>query len=151
AVVDGELFAGSDYGGAPLRSSDLGNNWTKINVSVATPHGPANDIIYNAFAVIGKQLFVGTNYGIFVSTDPGMSLRPINRGLPSPPKEDRKYVNALAVSGDTLFAGFAGHWYFGVFRFDSQSQSWTEVNNGLLDRNVNTFAVSGGKLFVGTN
>jgi len=151
AVVDGELFAGSDYGAAALRSSDLGNNWTKINVSIATPNGPANDISYNAFAVIREQLFVGTNYGVFVSTDRGMSWRPVNRGLPSLSKDFRKYVSALAVSGDTLFAGFAGHWYFGVFRFDSQSQSWTEVNNGLLDRNVNTFAVSGGKLFVGTD
>jgi photosystem II stability/assembly factor-like uncharacterized protein len=151
AVVDGELFAGGDYGGDVLRSSDLGNNWTKINVSIATPHGPVNDITYTAFAAIGKQLFVGTNYGVFVSTDQGMNWRPVNRGLPSPPKDDKKYVNALAVSGDTLFAGFAGHWKFGVFRFDSQSQSWTEVNNGLLDRNVNTFAVSGGKLFAGTD
>jgi len=149
-VIGAELFAGGDYGGDALRSSDLGNSWTKINVSIATPYGPVNDIAYTAFAATGKQLFVGTNYGVFVSTDQGMNWRPINRGLPSPPKDDRKYVNALAVSGDTLFAGFAGHWNFGVFRFDSQSQSWTEVNNGLLDRNVNIFAVSGGKLFVGT-
>jgi photosystem II stability/assembly factor-like uncharacterized protein len=149
-VGDGELFAGGDYGGAALRSSDLGNNWTKINVSIATPYGPVNDIIYNAFAVIGKQLFVGTNYGVFVSTDRGTSWLPINRGLPSPSKDGRKYVNSLAVSGDTLFAGFAGQWNLGVFRFDSQSQSWTEVNEGLFNRNVNTFAVSGGKLFVGT-
>ncbi len=149
-VVDGELFAGGEYGGGALRSSDLGNTWTKMNVSIDTQYGPVNDIACNAFAVIGKQLFAGTNYGVFVSTDRGMSWRPINRGLPSLPKDDRKYVNALAVSGDTLFAGIAGHLNFGVFRFDSQSQSWTEVNNGLLDRNINTFAVSGGKLFVGT-
>jgi photosystem II stability/assembly factor-like uncharacterized protein len=150
AVIYGELFTGGDAGGAALRSSDLGNNWTKINVSIATPHGPADDIIYNAFAVIGKQLFVGTNYGVFVSTDRGMSWRPINRGLPSPYKDGRVYVNTLAVSGDTLFAGFASSLNLGVFRLDSQSQSWTEVNNGLLDRNINTFAVSGGKLCVGT-
>jgi photosystem II stability/assembly factor-like uncharacterized protein len=150
-VIGAELFAGGDYGGAALRSSDLGNTWTKIHVSIATPHGPVNDIAYNSFAVIGKQLFVGTNYGVFVSIDQGMNWRPVNRGLPSPPKDGGIYVNALAVSGDTLFAGFAGHWNFGVFRFDSQSQSWTEVNNGLSDRNVNTFAVSGGKLFVGTD
>ena len=149
-VIGAELFAGGGYGAGAFRSSDLGNTWTKINVSIATPHGPVNDITYNAFAVMGKQLFVATDYGVFVSTDQGMNWRPINRGLPSPPKDDRKYVNALAVSGDTLFAGFAGHWNLGVFRFDSQSQSWMEVNDGLLDRNVNTFAVSGGKLFAGT-
>jgi photosystem II stability/assembly factor-like uncharacterized protein len=150
AVIDTELFAGCDYGGYAFRSSDLGKTWTKINVSIATPYGPANDISYNAFAAMGKQLFVGTNYGVFVSTDQGMSWRPINRGLPSPFKDGRKYLNALAVSGDTLFAGFAGRLNLGVFRFDSQSQSWTEVNEGLVDRDVNTFAVSGGKLFVGT-
>jgi len=149
AVIGTELFAGG--WSKAFRSSDLGNTWTEINVSIDTPYGPASLIAYNAFAVMGKQLFVGTNYGVFVSTDQGMSWRPINRGLPSPSKDGWKYVNALAVSGDTLFAGIAGKLNLGVFRFDSQSQSWTEVNEGLFDRNVNTLAVSGGKLFVGTD
>src|SRR5882672_5331672 len=94
AVIGAELFAG---GYCVLRSSDLGNNWTKINVSIATPYGPVNDITYNAFAVMGKQLFVGTDYGVFVSTDQGMNWRPINRGLPNFSKyNDRKPVTALA-------------------------------------------------------
>jgi photosystem II stability/assembly factor-like uncharacterized protein len=160
-VIGAELFAGGDSGAAGFRSPDLGNKWTKINVSIATPYGPVNDIAYNAFAVIGKQLFVGTNYGVFVSTDQGMNWGPINNGLPgfSFSREDRKYVKsfaqdskryikALTAPGDTLFAVDRE---FGVFRFDNQSQSWTEVNNGLLNRNVNTLAVSGGKLFVGTD
>jgi len=109
---------------------------------------------------MGKQLFVGTDYGVFVSTDQGMSWRPINRGLPSLSyskesgkygksfsEDDMKFITALAVSGDTLFAGDKN---FGVFRFDGKSQSWMEVNNGLLNLNVNTFAVSGRKLFIGT-
>ncbi len=156
AAIGAELFAGG-YGGV-LRSSDLGNNWTKIEVSRDTPYGVRSDMIFNAFAVMGKQLFAGTDYGVFVSTDRGMNWRPINSGLPGFSIKDRKYVksfdqdssrylNALAVSGDTLFAGDRE---FGVFRFDNQSQSWTEVNNGLFNLNVNKFAVSGGKLFAGT-
>jgi len=145
AVIGAELFAGV-YG--VLRSSDLGNTWTKIEASRDTPYGVRSDFAFTAFAVVGKQLFAGTEYGVFVSTDQGMSWRPINRDLPSFSKyDDRKIIAALAVSGDTLFAGEKN---FGVFRFDSQSQSWTEVNNGLSSLNVNTFAVSGGKLFVGT-
>jgi photosystem II stability/assembly factor-like uncharacterized protein len=156
-VIGAELFAGG-YG--VLRSSDLGNNWTEIKASIDTPYGARSDITFNAFAVVGKQIFAGTDYGVFVSTDQGMNWRRINSGLPtfSYSKDERKYVKsfakddvrfitALAVSGDTLFAGDRN---FGVFRFDSQSQSWTEVNNGLFNLNVNTFAVSGGKLFVGT-
>jgi photosystem II stability/assembly factor-like uncharacterized protein len=158
AVIGAELFAGGKY--SAFRSSDLGANWTKINVSIATPHGSVDDIAYNVFAVMGNQIFVGTNYGVFVSTDRGMNWRPINRGLPSFSfskdsgkyvksfsEGDRKLITALAVIGDTLFAGDKN---IGVFRFDNRSQSWTEVNDGLLNLNVNTFAVSGGKLFVGT-
>jgi len=153
AVIGAELFAGASYCG--FRSSDLGNNWTKINVSIATPHGPVDDIACNAFAVIGKQLFVGTDYGVFVSTDQGMNWRPINNGLPgfdvksvkSFAQDARRNVKTLAVSGDTLFAS---DWDLGVFRFDNRSQSWKEVNNGLFNPKVNSFAVSGGKLFVGT-
>jgi photosystem II stability/assembly factor-like uncharacterized protein len=149
AVIDAELFASSWYGA--YRSSDLGNNLTEIKASIDTPYGVSSDISFNTFAVMGKQLFAGTNYGVFVSTDRGMNWRPINGGLPSISKDDRRYVNALAVSGDTLFAGFAGGWDLGAFRFDSHSQSWTEVNGGLLDRNVNAFFVSRDKLFVGTD
>jgi photosystem II stability/assembly factor-like uncharacterized protein len=160
AVIGSDLFAGEGYGGSILRSSDLGNNWTKTNVRVDTPHGPADIIAYNAFAVMGKQLFVGTNYGVFVSTDQGMNWRPINRGIPgfsyvkdsgklvkSFSEDIMKPITALAVIGDTLFAGARD---FGVLRFDSRSQSWTEVNNGLPNLKVASFAVSGGKLFVGT-
>src|SRR5262245_61537547 len=157
AVIGEELFAG---GYRVLRSSDQGANWTEFNVRIDTQHGPVNDIIYSAFAVIGKQLFVGTNYGVFASTDRGTNWRPINSGLPgvsfsgkdkkyvkSFAQDARRYVTTLAAVGETLFAGGRE---FGVYRFDSKSQSWTEVNNGLFNLNVNTFAVSGGKLFVGT-
>ena len=129
-------------------------------MSINTPYGVRKDIIYNALAVMGKQVFVGTDHGVFVSTDQGMNWRQINGGLPgfSYSKDSGEYVKsfsldgmrnvkALAVSGDTLFAS---DWNLGVFRFDSRSQSWTEVNNGLFNLHVNTFAVSGGKLFVGT-
>jgi hypothetical protein len=88
-----ELFAGG-YGGV-LRSSDLGNNWTKIVVSRDTPYGVRSDMIFNAFAVMGKQLFAGTDYGVFVSTDRGMNWRPINSGLPGFSIKDRKYVKSF--------------------------------------------------------
>src|SRR5262249_17880342 len=115
---------------------------------IDTPYGVESHIAFQGFAVLGKQLFAGTDYGVFVSTDQGMSWQPINRGLPSPIQSDvRKYVKTLAVSGDTLFAGTAGS---GIFRFDNQSRNWTEINNGLLNRDVNTFAVSGDRIIVGT-
>jgi photosystem II stability/assembly factor-like uncharacterized protein len=146
-AIGTELFAGKSYGA--LRSSDRGNSWTKIDASIATRYGSDSNIDFRTFAVIGTRLFAGTNNGVFVSTDQGMSWRLINQGLPSYQKNDRwKPVRTLAVKNDTLFAGTSG---FGVFQFNSQLQSWTESNNGLLGRDVSAFAVSDDKIIVGTD
>jgi len=56
-------------------------------------------------------------------------------------------VNALAVIGDTIFAGTNGG---GIFRSTDNGTNWIAVDSGLPGYNVNSVAVSGGTIFAGT-
>jgi photosystem II stability/assembly factor-like uncharacterized protein len=56
-------------------------------------------------------------------------------------------VSCFAVMGTYLFAGTNGG---GVYRSTDGGASWTQVNNGITEPCIETFAVSGSKLFVGT-
>src|ERR1700730_5967555 len=54
-------------------------------------------------------------------------------------------VNAMAVNGNTLYAGTYG----GVFKSTDNGVSWTAVNTGLANPWVNALALNGNNLFVG--
>jgi hypothetical protein len=59
-----------------------------------------------------------------------------------------KSINALAVSGRTIFAGTGGG---GVFLSTNNGSSWTAVNNGMsMNTNVLSLAVNGRAIFAGT-
>ncbi|HZK75369.1 MAG TPA: hypothetical protein VFD13_00535, partial [Candidatus Kapabacteria bacterium] len=63
------LGAGITSGGVSL-STDGGTNWMSRNLGLTL----TDNIIYvNALAVIGTNLFAGTNDGVFLSTDSGKS------------------------------------------------------------------------------
>jgi photosystem II stability/assembly factor-like uncharacterized protein len=55
-------------------------------------------------------------------------------------------VNSLAVYGTNLFAGTYG----GVFLSTDSGTNWTAVKTGLTNSSVQSFAVSGTKVFAGT-
>jgi len=56
-------------------------------------------------------------------------------------------VRCFAISGTNLFAGTYGG---GVFLSTNNGTSWTAVNTGLTNPNVQSLAVSGTNLFAGT-
>ena len=102
-------------------------------------HGPGS--IYTevfALAISDTNLFAGTNGGVFLSTDNGTSWN--NAGLTS-------IVSALAVSGNTLFAGlYTG----GVYYSNDNGTSWNADTNGLANLFVRALAISGPTRFAGT-
>ena len=103
--------------------------------------GPDNMVV-NAFVASGIHFFAGTNTGIFLSTDNGITWTESNNGL------THTDVNALAVSGTTLFAGT---YYGGVFISSDNGNSWTESDSGFSsNHNVTFFATSGENIFAGT-
>ena len=111
-------------------------------------NGPNGGMI-TSFAVSGRNLFAGTDGGVFLSTNNGTSWTAT--GL------TRAWVSALAVSpngagGTNLFAGTYGG---GVFLSTNNGTNWSAVNTGLTFLHVHALAVSpngagGRNLFAGT-
>jgi photosystem II stability/assembly factor-like uncharacterized protein len=100
-----------------LNPNMLTAQWVKANGSIDS----ANCIIsFNA------NLFIGTNYDIFRSTDEGKTWYPFNSGL------SNLDVRTFTFTPTTLFAGTAG----GIFSSTDNGTSWTAANSGL-----NTFDI----------
>ena len=59
-------------------------------------NGPCG-VHITCFAVFGENLYAGTSYGVFLSTNEGASWTPVNSGLTN------AGVNALCVSGTNIF------------------------------------------------
>jgi|GEM_PF-2595024 len=114
------LFAGnnSEVASGVFRSTDNGKTWSY-------PELGAN---VRSLAVMGTNLFAGTEYGVDLSTDSGASWKEVDSLLPSTP------FNAFAVLGTTIYAGTGlaypptGH---GVFCSTDTGKSWTSDGNGL--------------------
>ncbi|OGU14821.1 MAG: hypothetical protein A2X61_01615 [Ignavibacteria bacterium GWB2_35_12] len=58
-------------------------------------------------------------------------------------------VDALAISGNNIFAGIQGG---GIFLTTNLGANWKEINNGITDSYIiiNTIAINGNNIFVGT-
>ena len=104
--------------------------------------GPPSDI--RSLAVNGTDIFAGTIYGAYRSTDNGTSWTAINTGLGIPPNSMQ--VQAFAISGSNIFAGMDA----GVYLSTNSGTSWTSVSSGLNYADVSALAISGGNLFAGT-
>jgi photosystem II stability/assembly factor-like uncharacterized protein len=130
------LVAGTGGNGVFV-SSDNGTNWrptglTKIYV-------PALSICQNGLG--GINIFAGTGEGVFVSTNSGSDWSSVSFGLMT------KWIKALAVSGNTLFAGTEGN---GVFLSKNDGVNWIPVNFGISNANIHSFAISDSLIFAGT-
>lgn len=66
--------------------------------AVAVTNGLTN-IDVNAIIVFGIYVFVGTDNGVFLSSNNGANWTPINTGLTD------TYIRSFAICGDTLYAG----------------------------------------------
>ncbi len=128
------LFAGTDGGGV-FASTNNGGNWTPVNNGLGNPY-------VLALTVSGNALYAGTDGGgVYRSLNNGQNWTALNNGLP--PKLN---VYSFAVLGSQLFAGSI----YGVFAFNSQSNSWQQINAGLADVYVPALALGGNNLFAGT-
>ena len=126
--------AGTDGGGV-FASTNNGGNWTPVNNGLGNPY-------VLALTVSGNALYAGTDGGgVYRSLNNGQNWTALNNGLP--PKLN---VYSFAVLGSQLFAGSI----YGVFAFNSQSNSWQQINAGLADVYVPALALGGNNLFAGT-
>jgi photosystem II stability/assembly factor-like uncharacterized protein len=112
------LFAGTTGDGLS-RSTDDGAHWSLINNS-----WPINYTY--SFAVFPTEvdtpnLFIGTEYGIYKSTDLGSNWIESSTAV-------RLRVTSLTKSGRYLFAGTST---FGIFMSSDSGRHWLSVNNGI--------------------
>ena len=86
----------------------------------------------------GTNLFAGTGFGVFLSTNDGVSWIERSAGL------THTYVRALAVSpnGSGGTNVFAGTYDGGVFLSTDDGTSWTAVNTGLTNTDITALAFS---------
>ncbi len=106
------LFCGTQGGGVFL-STDSGTTWTPTSIGMT-------DSNVSSLAVIGSNLFAGTDNGVFLSTSGGTSWT--RAGLQN--SAPSYIVQCLAVNGANLFAGTS----WGVFRTTNSGTSWAPTS-----------------------
>jgi len=97
------------------------------------------------FGINGEDLYVGTTmYGIFKSTDNGLTWNAKNTGI--------DYLGGMmdfTVKGTDMYVG---SYISGVLKSTDNGESWTSLNNGLNGyTDVNAIIVVGDNIIVGTN
>src|SRR3990172_1420779 len=95
-----------------------------------------------------SDVFIGTNAGIFRSTNSGLSWSPANSGLNNPT------ITALGSNGIYIYAAVLGINYPQrcVYRSDDHGMTWETANSGLPENDdIMSFAVLGPKIFAASN
>ena len=105
--------------------------------------------------VIGNKIFAGIgsfsmvkNGDVYVSSNNGNNWTALNKGFPA-----NAEVNAIAISGNNVFAGTVGFPGFdgGMYLSPNNGSSWATLNLGITNFAVWSLAVSGNKIFAGTS
>ncbi|MCU7494126.1 MAG: T9SS type A sorting domain-containing protein [Ignavibacteria bacterium] len=110
------IFAGGNMG--LFQSMDDGSDWTKIEVD--SPGSPVLSI-----AARDSLLILGTESGIYVSPDKGLTWRHSTNGLPE------KATAKVAINGSILFAAING---YGIYISADSGLTWNGENNGLTSQ-----------------
>lgn len=143
-VDSGKVFASdaNTLNGYVKLSTDNGMTWVEQDSSFVENT--------NCFAMIGGDLFAGTDDGVFLSTDNGTSWTAANNGFPYGNNDSinghAAQVMRILAHGTTLFAGTTGE---GIYRSDNNGGSWIEVDNGLTNLDIYGLASIGTELFAG--
>ncbi|MDD5289971.1 MAG: T9SS type A sorting domain-containing protein [Patescibacteria group bacterium] len=109
---NGKIYVGTAGDGIYV-SADGGKKWKDI--SIKSDRLGINTV--NCLAVQGNQLFAGTQAGLFVSTDDGVSWTAV------PGISWDTSVRALAVSGKNIFLGT---WGKGLFLSTDSGTTWSK-------------------------
>ncbi|MCZ6635211.1 MAG: DUF5050 domain-containing protein [bacterium] len=133
--LDGHLFAGS-AGGGIYRSVNKGATWTQ--------QGLRNMHIQAVTVLSDGTVFVGSQVGVFRSTDNGETWEPFNTGLTT------TFVRSLEIlSNGEILAGTIN----GIFRSQVSEDNWTPAGTDLPPSVlVDAFVThSSGVIFAGTD
>jgi hypothetical protein len=71
AVLDGAIFAAGGNGQGVFRSTNAGVNWEQVNDGIDSALIGYQEFNCHYLLVYGQNLFVGTTFGIYLTTDTG--------------------------------------------------------------------------------
>lgn len=111
------------------RSTDNGDSFSLITVPTGL-----------AFALTQNNYFLGSNNGVYKSTDDGLTW--FASGLTG------SSLNVLTFNGSNLIAGTNNN---GIYYSTDYGSSWTQRNNGLTTLKIKTLCFSGANTFCGTD
>lgn len=130
----GNILAGT-WGGKIYRSSNNGQSFSRINNDMYV------GLIWSIAVNSSRDIFAGTEQGIFRSTDNGSTWSLI--GL--------QFKDVRSVIIDNAGVVYAGTWGFGVFKSADNGLTWTSCSSGLTIPTVNALAKnSASHLFAAT-
>ncbi len=138
------LFAGT-YGDSVFRSTDNGLNWTPSSEGITEAESQYAQV--HALAVMGQNVVVGTENGLFLSADTGTSWVRENDGFAS------TFVISLFANGNSLYAGTTED---SVFVTNDSGSQWNSSSSGITmsqfvsSDQIESFAVSGKNLYLAT-
>jgi photosystem II stability/assembly factor-like uncharacterized protein len=119
------LYAITDLPGI-YKSTDGGNSFTELGVDLAWGNSTDGPYALAIDPITPTSLYVGTNNGVFKSTDGGKNWSAASAGLTN------LAIYALAIdpaAPTTVYAGSAG----GAFKSQNGGKSWSAINSGLAD------------------
>jgi hypothetical protein len=127
-------------------TDDGGASWTHLSNGLTDP---------NAFTLVavpngsgGNDILVGTNGGVFRSTNDGASWSAVNNGITNP----SVYALAAGPNGSGGTNVYAGTYMGNAFRSTDNGASWSAIQSGLpIGYNVNALTTtSAGTVLAGT-
>jgi hypothetical protein len=140
AVKDSIIFAGiegSTSDGVYL-STNNGDSWTPVNNGFPTTNQGLPQIM--SLGISGSNIFAGTGNGIFVSSN--------NGGLWTE-------VSSFDITGENTFAAQDSNIYFAsgskIYLSSNNGTSWTTADNGLMNNDIMSLAVSGNIILAGAD
>jgi len=131
--------------GGVLRSADGGATWVP---GAGLPDAPAGPVAVDPFdaghALVSVSAFAAVpSLQLYESRDGGASWTPIDGVF-------EKQITALAFDASTPDRVFTATVDAGVFVSVDGGATWNALNSGLTDLNVSSLAVSGDRLYAGT-
>lgn len=91
----------------------------------------------NTLSFSGMNMYAGTDSGLFLSTDRGLTWTEVDSGMTS------KYVNDLAIEGANIYAATIQ----GVWRSTVAAMTWTRTDSGLTHDYAEFLTICDSNLF----
>jgi len=127
-MSDSILFAQTD--GGIFYSSDRGDEWLVTNRVRGS----------RLLEVDGSDIFISSNWNLFVSSDMGKIWKSMRTGSPA-------YINSFCRIGKYQIVGTK---YDGVYRSTDGGKSWNLINKGLMKAGIFHLAYYGNCIYAGT-